>query len=816
MGSTCIGIRRSIVPLLASLSLAALPSALPGQTPPRDTDVLMSVSGGISRGSYQAGLTWTLVESYRSERRDPAADVRHHIVGLTGASAGNINAVLTALQWCVDGGARPPEESLFWKIWIPTGWEQLFPEDVWGSGPPGTMGIFTRAFSDRHHFPLLRKWMDDAGWPDSGPVADCRIPIAITLTRLNVEDVEVARGISAANQRYAAALEVRSDGNGLVFGPPPRQVREASSLGRIVFLNPVGAAAPGSRPTVPPETVFDVVEASSAFPVAFAPVELEYLDPLAADDCRTFDRPRCLRSAWFMDGGFFDNNPIDLAVGMDRTIRPARPGHPQLVYINPGRARGTILSDVAVSGQGADPEYRAGLSAIMEVLGGFVPAARQYELASFARSIDRDPSYFSRDSIRATDRALPNVSDFLGAFAAFLGRPFREYDFMVGVYDGLHHLAREECLAQPRGVTSACVFDRVRALIVEGHLGFEPLHTAFLERLVEWESNGSIERAFPTTEPPPGLSAVDALRFRLMASVARAMAASVDPAQAKGCSSGDVVQRLMCADGLGVFLETFAADAEEVLNEVPSLPGGRPPGACEDPDEWNSLAVCLVDGTLIELRKDPEAFASRIIEDVLHQMRRVEERLDEQEYGNQALVVQVGSALNQTVFGERYATGFDLNSSHVPKGMRHSWIETVIPNYLSTGMGSEGWEIGYRPAWHVTRPVALGFTVVPLRRKAQAPRGLVDRWAVAVGPRFKTRWLLVPTVELAADLTFDYPPGRPVLGYSTSIYGLAGLLRFNVRWVPQDPALDPGDHAVWSIGLADVNGLGRDLLGRIF
>lgn len=51
----------------------------------------------------------------------------YDLAAATGASAGNIHALLTAVSWCDETMLRPrPENSLFWQIWVPVGIEQLF------------------------------------------------------------------------------------------------------------------------------------------------------------------------------------------------------------------------------------------------------------------------------------------------------------------------------------------------------------------------------------------------------------------------------------------------------------------------------------------------------------------------------------------------------------------------------------------------------------------------------------------------------------------------------------------------------------------
>src|SRR3954469_12769020 len=98
--------------LLAALLLLA--SAARSAPPPAS----ITISGGVSLGSYEAGLVYYVVEAMRL---NPAAATPRIV---TGASAGSVNGFMTILQSC--GAAVPdPTRSLFWNAWIPLGLEKL-------------------------------------------------------------------------------------------------------------------------------------------------------------------------------------------------------------------------------------------------------------------------------------------------------------------------------------------------------------------------------------------------------------------------------------------------------------------------------------------------------------------------------------------------------------------------------------------------------------------------------------------------------------------------------------------------------------------
>src|SRR5436305_7658332 len=55
----------------------------------------LTVRGGVSLGAYEGGINWALL---RVLQGDPTAS----LTTVTGASAGNINAFLSAVEWCQD------------------------------------------------------------------------------------------------------------------------------------------------------------------------------------------------------------------------------------------------------------------------------------------------------------------------------------------------------------------------------------------------------------------------------------------------------------------------------------------------------------------------------------------------------------------------------------------------------------------------------------------------------------------------------------------------------------------------------------------
>src|SRR5262245_26617013 len=89
--------------------------------PPNPVRYVMTITGGISRGSYEAVFNLTLLRHLKRHRAASIAPGSNlaplELVAATGASAGNINAFLTAVGWCQTAAfdtQETPSNNLFW------------------------------------------------------------------------------------------------------------------------------------------------------------------------------------------------------------------------------------------------------------------------------------------------------------------------------------------------------------------------------------------------------------------------------------------------------------------------------------------------------------------------------------------------------------------------------------------------------------------------------------------------------------------------------------------------------------------------------
>jgi len=775
--------------------------------------VVLTISGGASLGSYEAGVNWGLLEVFKLTARDSIRLAwnlpQYDLKVMTGASAGSINGFLAAIEWCRTRAPTAPDQSLFWKVWVRTGFDQIFPLERYDQQDT-TQALFSRRYFDLVLSDSLKAAMGGLSVHDAPQ--SCSIPVGVTVTRVAPDSVAISQGLYALTQRYAAIVLVSRRGPSLEFRAPHTEFATQGALGALLPM-------PECDSLVDPRDVFSLIEASSAFPGLFRPVVLRR-EAAAGAGCRGGP----IDSSLFSDGGLFDNNPIDLATGIydemvwKNTFEPDSSA--LLVFIDPDRVRGRIAH--VVQNEARPPAASGGVAALFDLFAGAVPAARQYELQSFGRLLARAPAVFVRENIESTDRGFLVVGQRLGNFAAFLGKPFREYDFYVGIYDALSFFAREGCQAPT--VDSLCVQRRLRELVETRALDLgagaaqQTPDTESLARTVlrllyqrEWgrwgEDTTRRMASEPSVRPPTSL----------VVGLARAHFSLEDEIfDNSRCRSGDPIADLLCRDGFRMMLGQVESDIE-----------GRPLGqtigqdACA-PTHWLTSPIeCDEDQSFGEFVGNPEHFLADKFGLMLHQLWRVErarERAGEQNWTSVATVTEV---LFQSGIGYRYRRGFDANASSVPRQSGAAWLTALIPNYVGIDALSRSVEVGYRPTRHLNNSWALSMNTTPLQVVGD-PSSELDRYRWTVGPalhwkRVSTLWSGWETgVERIEPWRSSIVGARgQVWAIPVSWYLLADKLRLCLRLFPGgDSGVQGRPIADFGIGIADVNGLAYWLLRR--
>jgi len=353
------------------------------------------ISGGVSLGAYESGYNWTMIRMLSLLRKHDV-HIQPELKSVAGASAGSINALLTTMYWCQREDITVRNEvdnNLFFETWVNLGIENLI---IKGKDPHNKSSLFSRRGLKRK----AKKIMNHFKKPIYRP--GCEVAYGVSVTKA-IPIVEEVQGIKIKNQHFSVPLTIFSDENGNLHiknRPMPH-------------ANDFYITIPGIEQT--PDKVIDVLFASSAFPGAFEQVKLEYI----------YKGKRA--SHYFIDGGAYDNIPLQLAIDLDRNAS-------LYLFIDPSNVRKE--KKIPLDENETEP--------IGFFTANTMPLLTTLEIFQQLRLYQAINTYFRNNDSRTlilSSRYHPLTGKYLEHFAAFLDRNFRLYDYYVGVYDAIYQLS---------------------------------------------------------------------------------------------------------------------------------------------------------------------------------------------------------------------------------------------------------------------------------------------------------------------------------------------------------------------------------------
>ncbi len=392
----------------------------------------LTISGGVSLGTYEAGFVYLYLEAQKAKPRQQLKIV-------TGASAGSANSLIAAISSCQPPNPWPFDD-LGWLVWGDIGFRDLF-DRKHATGA----SLFTKDALDRSFERVRTTWKQ--GLPES-----CDVAVGIVVTRLTPRQVELQKGLSVP--RLEEKFVVRIQGRGP--GKPPKlsnYVIPASHLPQplLPFVDDENDPVAADRNF---GQLRSVIFASAAFPVAFAPQAVEYClsKPPREGEVATEKNIECRQPEFldlFVDGGVFDNNPLRLAylVAENRLVltadgqtlwrdvvheRNQGVPHPNIahIYLDPDTTAFPPEAETP-----AESRDEGVVAQFFRLGGGFVETARSKELYALAQE-RKDLA----ERMRLTVSQYPKASEHLSAFVGFFERDFRVFDFYLGMYDAFREL----------------------------------------------------------------------------------------------------------------------------------------------------------------------------------------------------------------------------------------------------------------------------------------------------------------------------------------------------------------------------------------
>ncbi len=363
----------------------------------------IAISGGASKGSYEAGLNWAalkLMRAAESQRTASGGEPRPiELASVAGASAGGVNTILSGLAWCSrpesDGGiANSIDDNVFRNIWLRLDINSLLPPTADSDSYLPDDAVLSR----KDYFAAandLRKQWEQPAYREG-----CRIPMGVTVTRVHPQELMVG-DIEVQNQRFIIPFELRVEEDGSVaFYFDPADYPGLSDPAMI--LMPRARDAPPF--SISSERIIEAAVATSAFPAAFGRRRLDYCrlvvrnisaDPetqppetAQADTDLVCPPGYVLDEAEFADGGLFDNLPIGLARTLAEGDARAyeNPLPVTYFYLNPNRIRYETIDppDKTACASANPPEacriMDFSLFSEATLLLGAMGTARKYEL----------------------------------------------------------------------------------------------------------------------------------------------------------------------------------------------------------------------------------------------------------------------------------------------------------------------------------------------------------------------------------------------------------------------------------------------------
>ena len=436
-----------------------------------------AVKGGVSLGSYEAGLNWVYLEEIKR---------RHFRLNtFTGASAGSINALMSAIRYCEQDSEPAVETNIFRQTWD-IGMEDLVGKKNNDGSPEyhdfidnleqnislasdkvignDRGGLFNRGGllnSLKHIYKNIQHGKFKEG---------CEVKVGISVTKF-LPDSYVINGISIKNQRYIIPFIVKVKNQKLIFvntpyfNAKPQDTNRVNSIDHFIFL-------PQGESGISVFDIFRAAIASSAFPIAFPPVRLNYC--VAASQVDVNSRILCpkgyvARADLFIDGGSLDNAPIGTAQRLSQDFSCSKNNNEDcligsddkfnLIYVNPGRMRERQLAKTHKNILPYQGDAIVGMIDYLSLAGHIMDYGMSAELYRSLATQRND----SQVRLLSSSRFYPLVGDYIEHFGAFFDSAYRRFDYYAGVYDGIINVANNFCLDKP--ASEKCRAEETRNII---------------------------------------------------------------------------------------------------------------------------------------------------------------------------------------------------------------------------------------------------------------------------------------------------------------------------------------------------------------
>ncbi len=373
----------------------------------------MVISGGVSLGAYEAGYNWTMINLLKKLKYTPF-NIDPKLLSIAGASAGSINALISAIYWCQkDNIKNEVGNNLFFNTWVDIGLEDLLIFDPNSSNKTSLFSRRALREKAKEIISYMKKRIFQKG---------CQIPLGVVVTK------------SRPLVKYYDSIKIKVASLNI-----PLLVYEKNSQLRVknyskkINLNTISIPSLEKNQNL----IANILFASSAFPGAFEQVKLK------------FKYNGKILEGYFIDGGVFNNIPLDLALALNPTSN-------FFLFIDPDNLRDfknycnnrEIRKFLKCKKCNLKINQKESPITKDEIEAGFIgfnlpPLFKSAQIMRSQKLYETIEKYFinSPRELILSSRVHPITGEFLNAFGAFLDRNFREYDYYVGVYDALYQIS---------------------------------------------------------------------------------------------------------------------------------------------------------------------------------------------------------------------------------------------------------------------------------------------------------------------------------------------------------------------------------------
>jgi len=356
----------------------------------------MVISGGVSLGAYESGYNWAMIKALGEIRHSPKWNINPVLRSVAGASAGSINALLTAAYWCQKESVpyqNTVEENLFYETWVNLGLENLIIEE---NDPENKSTLFSRR-TLREKAENIMQYLEKPIFREG-----CEVPMGFAVTKAT-PIIEEFQGIKIKNQNFSVPFDFTVK-KGKVVIENKLMPKESTSF----YLSIPGIEKDHKK-------IIDVLFASSAFPGIFQQVKLCY------------EYKGKVRHNYFIDGGAYDNIPLGLATELN-------PKANLFLFMDPNNMR----KEVSLP---EDEEEKPPIGFFASSTGTLFSSVEIFQQMKLYQAINRYFRKHPKRKLILSSRYHPLTAGFLEHFGAFLDKNFRLYDYHVGVYDAIYQLA---------------------------------------------------------------------------------------------------------------------------------------------------------------------------------------------------------------------------------------------------------------------------------------------------------------------------------------------------------------------------------------